>query len=310
MDRVIGEYTGPEHGPLLIAFGGMHGNELAGVKALDLVLKMLEVEPIRNPSFAFKGKLLGLRGNLQALQNKERYIKKDLNRLWTAENLTRVLSTNNEELYYEELELKELFLCIRQAIDSYSPKQIFLLDLHTTTASGGIFSIPTNDLDSRNLALALHAPVIEGFLEGIKGTTLHFFNSNLLQIPTCALSFESGQHDEPLSINRAVAAVINWLRSIGAVQPDDVENQHDNILKEYSKGLPKLARLVQVHQIKKGDNFEMKPGYKNFQAVQKGEVVANDKSGPIAVAQDGHLLMPLYQKQGDDGFFVVKNTPQ
>ncbi|HHJ50479.1 MAG TPA: succinylglutamate desuccinylase, partial [Phaeodactylibacter sp.] len=85
LERVIGRYTGKEKGPLLICFGGMHGNEPAGVRALEIMFKMLEVEPLSNPDFSFKGRLLGLRGNLRALQAKKRYIVKDLNRQWTPE---------------------------------------------------------------------------------------------------------------------------------------------------------------------------------------------------------------------------------
>lgn len=61
-----------------------------------------------------------------------------------------------------------------------------------------------------------------------------------------------------------------------------------------------------VHAIKKGDNFVMQPGYKNFQPVKKGEILATDKNGAISAQEDGLILMPLYQKQGNDGFFLVK----
>jgi len=55
--RIIGRYDGAERGPLLICTGGIHGNELAGVHALTLMLKMLEVEPITNESFSYKWRL-------------------------------------------------------------------------------------------------------------------------------------------------------------------------------------------------------------------------------------------------------------
>ena len=90
MNRIIGRYTGEENGPLLICFGGIHGNERAGVRALDLVFKMLEVEPITNPDFYFKGRILGVRGNVQALKAGKRYLTKDLNRQWTPERVNQV----------------------------------------------------------------------------------------------------------------------------------------------------------------------------------------------------------------------------
>ena len=86
------------------------------------------------------------------------------------------------------------------------------------------------------------------------------------------LYLKRGQHNEPLSVNRAIAAITNCMRTIGSVKEDDVENRHDDLLIEYSKNLPKVARLLKVHQIQPGDHFEMMPNYKNFQKVAKGEI--------------------------------------
>jgi len=67
----------------LICIGGIHGNEPAGVQALEQVFKMIDAEPTKNPEFKFFGTLVGLRGNVAALKKKQRYINKDLNRQWT-----------------------------------------------------------------------------------------------------------------------------------------------------------------------------------------------------------------------------------
>ena len=56
--RIIGKYTGEDRGPLLICLAGMHGNEPAGIQALELMFKMLEVEPITNPDEAPSGQLI------------------------------------------------------------------------------------------------------------------------------------------------------------------------------------------------------------------------------------------------------------
>ena len=67
MRRIIGSYTQGLPGPLMICTAGLHGNEWAGVKALDLLLKMLEVEPITNPEFTFYGKIVAISGNIASL---------------------------------------------------------------------------------------------------------------------------------------------------------------------------------------------------------------------------------------------------
>jgi len=90
------------------------------------------------------------------------------------------------------------------------------------------------------------------------------------------------------------------------VKAEHIENQHDQILINYSKGLPKMTELIYVHVIKPKDNFVMRPGFQNFQKIKSGELLAKDKKGDIHAKHEGLVLMPLYQKQGEDGFFIIK----
>ncbi len=304
-------YDEGREGPLLVVFGGMHGNEPAGVLALQEMFKMLKREPEHNPRFTFKGRLIGLLGNVQAFKAKKRFTNKDLNRQFTPENVSRIFSASTEEeLDSEDKELKALLTLINQQIEEYDPKKIVFLDLHTTTAFGGIFSIATDDPESQRIAVELHAPVIRKMLGGIRGTTLHYFNEQNFGRQTVAVTFESGQHDEELSVKRAIAALTNCLRSIGCVNAEDVENRHDSILIEYSKGLPKIADLLYCHSIAPEDKFKMRPGYSNFQKISKNELLAYDLKGEIRSKDDGRILMPLYQKQGEDGFFIIKTIEE
>ena len=78
------------------------------------------------------------------------------------------------------------------------------------------------------------------------------------------------------------------------------------MLIEYSKKLPKLTELIEIHTIGPDDDFEMMPNYVNFQEIKKGEYLAKDRNGKILASVDGRILMPLYQKQGEDGFFLIK----
>lgn len=303
--RIIGQFSGAQPGPLLIVLGGIHGNEPAGVNAIETVLQLLEREAILQP-LPFTGAFMGLRGNLQALTLNKRYIEKDLNRQWTPENVDRIKATPIQQLHAEDLEMKGLLDTIESAIAAFHPTQLYLLDLHTTSADGGIFTIATDDEESIRIGVALHAPVIKGMLNGLAGTTMHYFTRALTGIPTVALAFESGQHDDPLSVNRAIAALLNCLQIIGCLPDKSIENRYDDLLRQYSEKLPKVAELVDYHRIFYGDGFNMSPGYHNFKPVKKNEVLAHDRKGPIAARADGLILMPLYQAQGSDGFFIVK----
>ena len=311
MERIIGTYTGPEPGALVVVFGAVHGNEPAGVRALEEIFRMLDREPEINPGFAFRGKLIGLIGNRQAFTSGERFLHRDLNRMWTSDNHHRILHIDPAELREEDLEFAELHALLHTIIQDTRPEALVLLDLHTTSADGGIFCIPSDDAASLRLAKALHAPVILGMLDGLKGTLLHFAAGNHFEISgypkySIGAAFEAGQHDDPLSVSRSIAAIVNCLRACGCIRQEDVDSRHETILRTFSATLPKVTRLHHVHHIRPGDAFRMRPGYLNFQPIQSGEHLADDTTGPILSPQKGRILMPLYQPQGTDGFFVVE----
>lgn len=308
VERIIGSYTQGREGPLIVCLAGIHGNEHAGVEALRILFTLLENEPRVNAHFQFQGKLLGIAGNLKALRSNQRYIQHDLNRLWTPAYIQQIQQTPDYQLANEAEEIVEILQVIQQEIAHSRPSRLVVLDLHTTTATGGIFTIATDDPHSVAIGAELHAPVIKGLMSSLKGTTLHYFNSQNLGLPTTAVTFESGQHHDPLSVNRAIAATINCLRTTGCVNAAHVENRHDALLIEYSRGLPKIAELIMRHPIQPGDGFVMEPGYRNFQPIKKGTLLAKDKQGPIYAPEDGSILMPLYQKQGDDGFFLIRTV--
>jgi len=310
MERIIGTYTGAEGGALVLVFGAVHGNEPAGVQALQEIFSMLEREPAVNPGFEFRGRLVGMIGNLQAYTSQKRFLERDLNRMWTSANLHRIQQADQSTLQNEDKELAELLEIIRKEVQTCRPEVLVLLDLHTTSADGGIFCIPSDDPASLRLAKELHAPVILGMLDGLEGTLLHFAAGNHFEIGgypkhSVSAAFESGQHDDPLSVSRSIAAIVNCLRAAGCIRPEDVDSRHESILRAFSDPLPKVTRLRHVHHIRPGDDFGMRPGYVNFQPIQKGEHLANDISGPVLAPEDGLILMPLYQPQGSDGFFVV-----
>ena len=305
-ERIIGRYEGKRPGPLLVVLGGMHGNEPAGIKAIDLMSKMLEVEPITNPTFEFNGIFMGLIGNLQAMKANKRFITKDLNRQWEVDNVNRVMQADKSTLITEDLEMREILEIIHGEIKASKVDKLIVLDLHTTSSFGGIFTIPSSDPESLRIALELHAPVVQNMLEGIHGTTLHYFITENMGVDTVGVTFESGQHDEDLSVNRAIAAITNCMRSIGMVQAEHVENRHDSILIEYSRDLPKVTRMITRYGVTDDDEFRMQNGYENFQHVNKGDLLAEDRNGKIYASHDALILMPLYQEQGEDGFFLIE----
>jgi succinylglutamate desuccinylase len=303
-DRIIGRYEGVDPGPLLICIGGMHGNEPAGILAIKEVFRLLDIETSVNPGFRYHGSVVGIRGNLQAIHKGERFIHRDLNRMLLKEELERIHNTSEDLWTPEDHECIDLIRMIEEEKRKHHPSASLILDMHTTTADGGIFTIAADDQMSSTLAKGLHAPVILGFAENLKGTTLSFFNRPAED--AFCIVFEAGQHHDPESVFRTAAAIVNCMRTIGSVDSRDVDHRHDGMLIRMSAGLPKVTRLIYHYRIRPDEIFTMKPGYKNFQLVTAGEIVAHNEQGPIISPVDGLMLMPKYQSLGDDGFFVVE----
>ena len=71
IDRVLFDIKGQNKGPTIVFFGGIHGNEPAGIFALETVLSKLETKNVG-------GSIYAISGNLKALKVGKRYINKDL----------------------------------------------------------------------------------------------------------------------------------------------------------------------------------------------------------------------------------------
>lgn len=304
--RIIGQYKGRESGPLVIVTAAMHGNEIAGVRAMDLLFKMLQMEHNTKPEFMVRGELLGLIGNMQAYQKGDRYIKRDINRMWEKENIDYILSRDNNELDDEEKEIREILSTIQTHIKNVNPTKIYLLDLHTTS-SDGIFCIAGSTEESKEIALKIHAPLVTGLLDGLKGTTLHYFDVQHLGIPSVTLAFEGGHHQDSLSINRCMAAVFQFLRAVGIIGQQDLLGTYDYILNFYNKELPIIVKVDFRFHVEDATLWEMLPGFKNFDIIYQGQLLATYEGKEIYAPMSGYILMPLYQKQGHDGFFVCSD---
>lgn len=305
-NRIIGWYKGMQPGPLVVCIGGIHGNEPAGVQALEALMRRLDTALEKNPDFEFRGTLLALCGNLAALSVKKRFLNEDLNRAWTPNRIAKISASPKHQRSVEEQEIADIIEYVTSAIASYKPTQLIVIDLHTSSADGGIFSLPGPDRISMAIAEQLHAPAVHGLLHTIEGAALAYFLNANFGLPVSGLAFEAGQHQDPESPRRALAAVINCLHAIGCVQAQDLDNEYDTLLKAFSRKLPANLEIIWRQHIEPTDKFRMEPGFRNFDPVRRGQILAYDLKGAITASADARILMPLYQPQGEDGFFLVR----
>lgn len=298
--RIIGLYGDILSDNLMIVVVGIHGNEQAGLIALSNVFDVL-----KNNNYPSNGCIIALKGNIKALEENKRYIDKDLNRLWSEKQIDYIKKTPSEDLIcQEDKEQKELLFVLEQFTNFREKKDPFLfLDIHTTSANGGFFTIVNGNDMSVRFAKKLQIPLILHLNKVIKNTTLSIFS----QKEFSAIAFEAGQHESEESIKRIESAVYILLNELQIIKFEkDFISSKQQILINESKELPIETEFCYKHTIMPQSNFKMNPGFNNFDKVTKGQILASDIHGDIACKEDGYILMPLYQKQGEDGFFIIK----
>ncbi len=302
--RIIGEYRGAAPGATVICMGGLHGNEHAAIVALQHVAReLMEIRP------DFKGKFVALAGNLAALPQRRRFIEADLNRIWTAE---RMQALENSPFFgadhsVEQSEQREIFRAVQYHLAN-TPRPVYVLDLHTTSAESPPFTIIQDSPRHRQFALNFHAPVVLGLLKHLRGSMIQY----LEQRGCCTVAFEAGQHDDERSIHRHIAAIWIALVNAGCIAEKDIPDYDDyqEYLHEVIAGIPKMFEVTYRYAIEKGEVFTMEPGFINFQNISRGQLLAtSSRRGKIYSREEGYIFMPLYQSQGDDGFFVIRDLP-
>lgn len=255
----------------------MHGNEPSGVRAL------LELKPIlREASARMGGMVCGLIGNFKALENGTRYIDHDLNRIWK--------HNGHDSTWSEMREKSELDELIKHFLAGNGPR--YVLDLHTTSAESPAFMSIADTPMNRAFAAQFDMPAIAGIERFIKGALLEYVSDQ----GHVGLAFEAGQHIAHESVQRHKDFVLQSLHFSGVLEDDHFRSINEG--KDYD--------IVFRHPIEPGDGFVMNPGYENLCEVHKGQVLAHDNRGEIRSPKSGLLFMPLYQAEGDDGFFIIR----
>lgn len=323
---LIGWVEGSSEGPVLLCIGGLHGNEPAGVWALEAL-----IEEIRARRRVMAGDFVAAVGNLSALAAGRRFMSYDLNRAWTpgqvdrsrnglpgrttessagtealvgAEALTRLRPSRTAP---EEAEMVRM-MHLLDVVSARRRGPVHVLDLHTTSGRGGTFTTTADLPRNRRFAMAIPVPLVLGLAEHLEGTLLGYLDDLGFTTTVC----ECGQHEEPLAVTRARAAVWLTIRAAGLLPETAIPEAGPSyrIMRAARHNLPKLFETVHRHAVTPDDRYRTRPGFSNFQPVRAGQVVGCDRRGEVAVPLTGRLLMPLYQELGDDGFFVVRDVAE
>jgi len=291
IERVIGNYHSNNE-KIMIFIAGLHGNEKSGVIALNKFF-----DEIKNSNIQIEGTIIGLIGNLAALNKNVRYIDSDLNRLWG----TKIISSKKNNT--EEKELIILKNLLEKLITLKKKKNIYIIDLHNTSSSNGVFTITNNKKESE-IASTLGVPVITNIFEKVKGSfAKHYHSKNIRTIV-----FEGGAIGDPAAINNHEVGIWKFLEKTGFIKHNDIPIKViENMIKmkSFAENINGHYTVKYIHKIKADEEFLMNPNMQNFEKIKKGQIIAHNKMKPIKAPIDGYLLMPLYQSKGTEGFYLV-----
>ncbi|TVP54520.1 MAG: hypothetical protein EA351_13040 [Gemmatimonadales bacterium] len=288
-DRVLYSLKGPEPGPTLVILTAIHGNEPAGVEgALRLARRIEEAGGLR------RGEVVALIGHRAAFARGRRYLDRDLNRLWK-------YSPAEVDHLREGRERRGLTRSLATILRR-ARGPVRLMDVHTTSGLGPPFTVVGDSEWGRAMADRLPVPRVLGLARRISGTISEWLDRQGVG----NLVLEAGAHTDPDSSRRTeqilrLAATLMGLVDSGALD----ESEATGDLVSLTRTLPPILELVHRHPVRPEDRFEMRPGYRNLAPIRKEEVLARDRNGPVHSPLNGWILLPLYQLQGEDGFFVV-----
>lgn len=299
VDRIIGKIETGKPGPTVVFFAGIHGNEVAGVFALEKVFGELD-----KLNAKIRGKIYGICGNLKALASNKRYIKEDLNRLWTKSNIKKIAI--KEKLSDEEEELVSLMVVLEKILKD-DPGPYYFIDLHTTSSKTLPFITINDALINRKFSANFPVPVILGIEEFLDGPMLSYIN----QLGYVAIGFESGQHDEAISITNNIAFIFLTLVFARLIKKKSLPEfeVYFKQLKDASGDVSEIFEIIYLYRIQTGEHFKMLPGFESFESVSKGMPLAMSDGFTVESQYKARLFMPLYQKLGDDGFFLIRSIP-
>lgn len=319
VSRVLGQVSAAGPGPTLVVVAGLHGNEPAGVEAARRFLCGLQAHG--GPA---RGHVVALAGNLGALAAGVRLLDRDLNRAWRrervarlrlggrspgpredGEQITRLRLDGRSPGPREDSEQVALLAALDAAVAA-ARGPVRLIDLHTMSGPGPPFVTTGDTLANRALARLVPAPLVLGLEEQVDGTLLE----HVTAAGHAAAAVEGGAHRDPRSADHLEAALWCVASGLGLLQPAQGQRATEarQLLRGAVRHMPAVVEMRHRHRVRPGTAFRMRPGFRGFDMVRAGEAVADSAAGPVRVPADGRILMPLYQEQGDDGFFLVREV--
>jgi len=256
--------TGDTDGPRVVFFSGIHGNEVSGVHAIEKLL----FDFFGGTRSLKRGKLTLVRANEQALAVEQRYLKLNMNRLFRDKYEDGVDRTCYEFLRTQQL--KPLL----EACD-------YFLDFHSAPSAQEPFLVAERKAVDFYSKLGI-GQIITGWSKfsagSIGGDAENFAGSH----GAVAATLESGSHFDKGAIDVSCRTAIAMLQMLDMIEPARVEPANK----------PTIVDMYAV-VTKQFPDFRYAGEATNFQPISAGATYAYQNGGPLTVAEDSYLLIPM-----------------
>ena len=261
------EIKGGRPGKTVAIFCATHGNEKAGVEAVNLVLQDLELS---------SGKVIFVLANPKAYQQNIREVEKNLNRCFYKEN---------SDITYEDQRAKEL-MPILDSADA-------LLDLHASNSREATPFIICEQ-PAYNLASKLDFNIISsGWYNTDIGSTDGYMydNGKISLCLECGSVFEIEKN-----INLTKKSILQFLKYFDLI---------DSKI-EYNSNSQRFI-LINRTGTKKTEKFNFSKDYADFEQLEENEIFATDGSEEYVAGENECIIFPRPNKKIGEKVFVIGN---
>jgi len=275
------EFQAERPGPHLLVFGGIHGNEPCGSRALEKLIAEFN---------SGKRKILKGRCTLVPICNEKAYAA---DKRYIDENLNRVFKRHAVADTHE----KQLANRLAPLVENCD----ILLDLHSMESSGKAFSFLNSPTPgSEEFCRALDCEwIVEGWPElykrfpGVPAGDTQSFADSLTK--TNAL-IECGQNRDPAAVEVAYEALLRAFGYLGLIEetfPIKFEN-------------PIFLNLCELY-FRESPEDQFVKTWMNFESIKKGELLARRANqSPVYSPCDGAIVFPNpVSALGSEWFYIA-----
>ncbi len=257
-------------GKTVTILGGVHGNEVCGIQAIQKIISTLSLE---------SGTAYFIFGNPRAIKENKRDTGTNLNRVFKEENLL----SEKEKNSYERKRALEII--------PYLQKSDAALDIHSSATPG---STPFIICEPHSFEIAQKLPSdlrSYGWDALEPGGTDYFMNQN----GKIGICIECGYNLDPEAPKRAEEAIWSFFQSMGMIttsKPNKMRQQ-------------KTLHVYKVHITK--TNFRPTRAFSDFENLKNGELIGKDGNEEIVATKNSVIIFCRErEKTGEEAFILGK----